>query len=95
MNLINGIYFWLNIKHAIGEADLKEVANPGASGAVFYKTSNDRYILKTIRHQETEVLKSFLRYYTLVNNRDYYFIFIFLFYLYLVLLTLSIFFKIK
>jgi 1-phosphatidylinositol-4-phosphate 5-kinase len=51
--------------HALGETDLKEVSNPGASGSVFYKTSNDKYILKTVQYQECEFLKTLLAGYTL------------------------------
>jgi hypothetical protein len=53
-------------KHEIGETDLKDVSNPGASGSVFYKTSNDKFILKTVQHQEAEFLKTLLAAYTLV-----------------------------
>ena len=51
--------------HALGETDLKEISNPGASGSVFYKTSNDKYILKTVQYQECEFLKTLLAGYTL------------------------------
>ncbi len=42
------------------------MSNPGASGSVFYKTSNDKFILKTVQHQEAEFLKTLLSAYTLV-----------------------------
>ncbi len=45
---------------SIGETELKEISNPGASGSVFYKTSNDKYILKTVQYQEAEFLKTLL-----------------------------------
>ncbi|CAF0920939.1 unnamed protein product [Brachionus calyciflorus] len=51
--------------HALGETELKEVSNPGASGSVFYKTSNDKYILKTVQYQECEFLKTLLAGYAL------------------------------
>lgn len=53
--------------HAIGETDLIEIGNPGASGSVFYKTSNDKFILKTVQHHEAEFLKSLLPAYILVR----------------------------
>jgi 1-phosphatidylinositol-4-phosphate 5-kinase len=51
--------------HALGETDLKEISNPGASGSVFYKTSNDKYILKTVQYEESEFLKTLLAGYAL------------------------------
>lgn len=44
------------------------MSNPGASGSVFYKTSNDKYILKTVQYQECEFLKTLLAGYTLVRE---------------------------
>jgi hypothetical protein len=55
------------LKHALGETDLIEISNPGASGSVFYKTSNDKYILKTVQYQECEFLKTLLAGYALVS----------------------------
>jgi hypothetical protein len=46
--------------HSISQTDLKEISNPGASGSVFYKTSDDKYILKTVQYQECEFLKTLL-----------------------------------
>ncbi len=51
---------------SIGETELKEISNPGASGSVFYKTSNDKYILKTVQYQEAEFLKTLLAGITMV-----------------------------
>lgn len=51
--------------HALGETDLKEISNPGASGSIFYKTNNDKYILKTVQYQECEFLKTLLAGYAL------------------------------
>jgi hypothetical protein len=58
----------LDFMNAIGETDLIEVSNPGASGSVFYKTSNDKYILKTVQYQECEFLKTLLAGYALVTS---------------------------
>jgi hypothetical protein len=55
----------VDFMHALGETDLKEMTNPGASGSVFYKTSNDKYILKTVQYQECEFLKTLLAGYAL------------------------------
>ena len=44
------------------------MSNAGASGSVFYKTSDDKFILKTVQHQEAEFLKTLLAGYALVCN---------------------------
>ncbi len=53
--------------HSISETELKEISNPGASGSIFYKTSDDKYILKTVQYQECEFLKTLLAGIYLVN----------------------------
>jgi 1-phosphatidylinositol-4-phosphate 5-kinase len=60
----------VDFMHSIGETDLIEIGNAGASGSVFYKTSNDKYILKTVQYQECEFLKTFLAGYALVGTRQ-------------------------
>ena len=57
----------IDFMSSIGDTELKEISNPGASGSVFYKTSNDKYILKTVQYQEAEFLKTFLGGYTVVS----------------------------
>lgn len=57
----------VDFMHSIGETDLVEIGNPGASGSVFYKTSNDKYIIKTVQLQECEFLRSLLAGYALVT----------------------------
>ncbi|CAF0985100.1 unnamed protein product [Didymodactylos carnosus] len=39
---------------------LRELRNPGASGSLFYLTSDDEFILKTVQKKEAEFLKSLL-----------------------------------
>jgi hypothetical protein len=63
----------LDFMNAIGETDLIEISNPGASGSVFYKTSNDKYILKTVQYQECEFLKTLLAGYALVTRLLFFF----------------------
>lgn len=53
--------------NSLGKKELIEVSNPGASGSVFYKTDDDKFILKTVQHQEAEFLKTLLAGYTLVS----------------------------
>ena len=55
-------------QRTIGETDLKDVSNPGASGSVFYKTSDDKFILKTVQHREAEFLKTLLAGYAFVSS---------------------------
>lgn len=49
----------------IGINDLIDVTNPGASGAVFYKTSDDKFLLKTVQSEEASFLKELLPGYAL------------------------------
>jgi len=51
--------------NSLGHEELNEVSNPGASGSVFYKTYDDKFILKTVQHQEAEFLRTLLPGYTL------------------------------
>ena len=37
-----------------------EIANPGASGAIFYLTKDDEFILKTVSMKEAEFLQEFM-----------------------------------
>lgn len=59
----------IDFMSSIGETELTEISNPGASGSVFYKTSNDKYILKTVQYQEAEFLKTLLAGFLLVSSR--------------------------
>ena len=45
---------------SISQTELKEISNPGASGSVFYRTSDDKYILKTVQYQECAFLRTLL-----------------------------------
>jgi 1-phosphatidylinositol-4-phosphate 5-kinase len=38
----------------------RELKNPGASGSLFYLTSDDEFIIKTVQRKEAEFLKSLL-----------------------------------
>lgn len=40
------------IKHSLCSQPLKELSNPGASGSIFYVSSDDKFIIKTIQHKE-------------------------------------------
>lgn len=45
---------------------LRELSNPGASGSVFYLTSDDEFIIKTVQHKEAEFLLKLLPGYYMV-----------------------------
>jgi 1-phosphatidylinositol-4-phosphate 5-kinase len=39
---------------------LNELSNPGASGSIFYVSSDDKFIIKTVQHKEAEFLRKLL-----------------------------------
>ncbi len=41
-------------------APLRELSNPGASGSIFYVTTDDEFIIKTVTHKEAEFLQKLL-----------------------------------
>ncbi|XP_073490883.1 phosphatidylinositol 4-phosphate 5-kinase type-1 beta isoform X7 [Aquarana catesbeiana] len=45
---------------------LIELSNPGASGSIFYVTSDDEFIIKTVQHKEAEFLQKLLPGYYMV-----------------------------
>lgn len=47
---------------------LRELSNPGASGSVFYLTSDDDFIVKTVQHKEAEFLQKLLPGYFMVTT---------------------------
>jgi 1-phosphatidylinositol-4-phosphate 5-kinase len=46
---------------------LNELSNPGASGSIFYVSSDDKFIIKTVQHKEAEFLRKLLPGYYLVS----------------------------
>jgi len=42
------------------DTPLRELSNPGASGSIFYLTSDDEFIVKTVQHKEGEFLQKLL-----------------------------------
>lgn len=48
-------------------AALRELSNPGASGSIFYLTSDDEFIIKTVQHKEGEFLQTLLPGYYMVR----------------------------
>ncbi|CAK5052211.1 unnamed protein product [Meloidogyne enterolobii] len=39
---------------------LRELSNPGASGSIFYVSTDDKFIIKTVQHKEAEFLRKLL-----------------------------------
>uniref|UniRef100_A0A0N5AGN9 PIPK domain-containing protein n=1 Tax=Syphacia muris TaxID=451379 RepID=A0A0N5AGN9_9BILA len=46
--------------HSICFEPLQELSNPGASGSIFYVTFDERFIIKTVQHNEADFLQSLL-----------------------------------
>ncbi|KAH0955692.1 hypothetical protein HN011_001945 [Eciton burchellii] len=51
-------------------AALRELSNPGASGSIFYLTSDDEFIIKTVQHKEGEFLQTLLPGYYMNLNQN-------------------------
>ncbi|XP_046699997.1 phosphatidylinositol-4-phosphate 5-kinase, type I, alpha, a isoform X2 [Silurus meridionalis] len=49
---------------------LIELSNPGASGSVFYVSSDDEFIIKTVQHKEAEFLQKLLPGYFMNLNQN-------------------------
>ncbi|XP_063698818.1 phosphatidylinositol 4-phosphate 5-kinase type-1 alpha isoform X3 [Culicoides brevitarsis] len=49
---------------------LRELSNPGASGSIFYLTSDDEFIIKTVQHKEGEFLQKLLPGYYMNLNQN-------------------------
>ncbi|XP_078070104.1 phosphatidylinositol-4-phosphate 5-kinase, type I, beta a isoform X4 [Mustelus asterias] len=49
---------------------LIELSNPGASGSLFYVTSDDEFIIKTVQHKEAEFLQKLLPGYYMNLNQN-------------------------
>uniref|UniRef100_A0A2P2I218 Phosphatidylinositol 4-phosphate 5-kinase type-1 alpha-like n=1 Tax=Hirondellea gigas TaxID=1518452 RepID=A0A2P2I218_9CRUS len=50
--------------------DLRELSNPGASGSIFYVSSDDEFIIKTVQHKEAEFLQKLLPGYYMNLNQN-------------------------
>ena len=47
---------------------LRELSNPGASGSIFYISSDDEFIIKTVQHKEADFLQKLLPGYYMVRR---------------------------
>ncbi|KAK9872548.1 hypothetical protein WA026_018012 [Henosepilachna vigintioctopunctata] len=52
------------------DTPLRELSNPGASGSIFYLTSDDEFIIKTVQHKEGEFLQKLLAGYYMNLNQN-------------------------
>ncbi|XP_063054672.1 phosphatidylinositol 4-phosphate 5-kinase type-1 alpha isoform X2 [Engraulis encrasicolus] len=56
--------------YALCSEPLIELSNPGASGSVFYVSSDDEFIIKTVQHKEAEFLQKLLPGYFMNLNQN-------------------------
>ncbi|XP_045082512.1 phosphatidylinositol 4-phosphate 5-kinase type-1 alpha-like [Coregonus clupeaformis] len=47
-------------KYSLGNEDLIELSNSGASGSQFYVSSDDQFLIKTVQHKEAKFLQQLL-----------------------------------
>lgn len=55
------------LQYSICKEPLIELSNPGASSSLFYLTSDDEFIIKTVQHKEAEFLQKLLPGYYMVG----------------------------
>lgn len=56
------------LKYSLCNEPLIELSNPGASGSLFYVSSDDEFIIKTVQHKEAEFLQKLLPGYFMVSQ---------------------------
>ncbi|KAI2661889.1 Phosphatidylinositol 4-phosphate 5-kinase type-1 beta [Labeo rohita] len=59
-----------DLHYSICKEPLIELSNPGASGSLFYLTSDDEFIIKTVQHKEAEFLQKLLPGYYMNLNQN-------------------------
>lgn len=57
----------LSLQYSLCNDPLIELSNPGASGSIFYVSSDDEFIIKTVQHKEAEFLQKLLPGYFMVR----------------------------
>lgn len=60
-------FSFLPPQYSLVNEPLIELANPGASGSLFYLTSDDEFIIKTVQHKEAKFLQRLLPGYYMVR----------------------------
>lgn len=56
--------------YSLCNESLIELSNPGASGSIFYVSSDDEFIIKTVQHKEAEFLQTLLPGYFMNLNQN-------------------------
>ncbi len=64
--MFNWFMFFLP-QYSLVNEPLIELTNPGASGSLFYLTSDDEFIIKTVQHKEAKFLQRLLPGYYMVR----------------------------
>lgn len=59
-----------NPQYSLVNEPLIELTNPGASGSLFYLTSDDEFIIKTVQHKEAKFLQRLLPGYYMVRDQN-------------------------
>ncbi len=59
------------LQYSLCNEPLIELSNPGASGSLFYVSSDDEFIIKTVQHKEAEFLQTLLPGYFMVSVHFY------------------------
>lgn len=57
-------------QYSLVNEPLIELTNPGASGSLFYLTSDDEFIIKTVQHKEAKFLQRLLPGYYMVRGAE-------------------------
>ena len=55
-------------QYSLCSEPLIELSNSGASGSLFYVSSDDEFIIKTVQHKEAEFLQKLLPGYYMVSE---------------------------
>lgn len=67
-DMLNWSVYVSHPQYSLVNEPLIELANPGASGSLFYLTSDDEFIIKTVQHKEAKFLQRLLPGYYMVRN---------------------------
>lgn len=66
MLLLAHVFCFMPLQYSLCNDPLIELSNPGASGSIFYVSSDDEFIIKTVQHKEAEFLQKLLPGYFMV-----------------------------
>lgn len=65
---LNCLWMFSLPQYSLVNEPLIELTNPGASGSLFYLTSDDEFIIKTVQHKEAKFLQRLLPGYYMVSH---------------------------